>query len=593
MEILNVSFTRSRKGNLSDSEDSDDYSDSNESRTVNMTHIKLDKNFLEDSMREEYDDKLREKDDTIDDLRYELEKQQKRNFDDFRKYNALNNNFNDYKKEANSKINDLKRQVDRYRVNYNNYLDMKDRNEDLEDENYDLNNEINRLKRDASYNNSRYNRLLAESNSQQNYLYNQLNQYKQAQVMNANNMMLINQQYNMLYQEKERLNQLNNLKDMQIMQLQQQLAKANQGNDNITNNFNNFPSNYDVGKNINSYNNYSNEIIIKIVSMDQSIEKEIKCYENQSFQKVEESFLEMCPQLRNKKITFLANGNKVSKYKSVKENNIINGIKVICIINENDNNDNIYNNYYNNNYDENNYHINNSNYNSDSNNNQNITYSSPLNNSSNNVPLAYTTIATNTNPLSYNTYNELPTYSQVPEINTYTTTTMNESSLPNNYISSIPIYIQVPEINATTTTTTTENQLPYNSINAIPTYSQVPELNTYITTSNQSTSYSVVPSSISISNQNYNNNYSTTSTPTPINIVPVVSSQNISLVPLVNTTLNEGENSNYTSSNSTTQNYMSVVPFVYTTAVPISVVPIVQLGQVSENNNYNYDSNYY
>ena len=144
MQFLNISYNSKLQD--SDDDDSENSDDSRITKSLNITHIKIDNNFLQNSIRDEYDDKLREKDDTIDDLRYELENQKKRNFEGFLEYRNLNKEFNDYQKEANSVINNLQSKVNRYKINYNDYMDLKDRNEDLLDENDDLYKEINRLK---------------------------------------------------------------------------------------------------------------------------------------------------------------------------------------------------------------------------------------------------------------------------------------------------------------------------------------------------------------------------------------------------------------------------------------------------------------
>ena len=122
----------------SDDDDSENSNDSNRTKLIQLDSSY----FLLNSIRDEYDDKLREKDDTIDDLRYELENQKKRNFEGFLEYRNLNKEFNDYQKEANSVINNLQSKVNRYKINYNDYMDLKDRNEDLLDENDDLYKEI-------------------------------------------------------------------------------------------------------------------------------------------------------------------------------------------------------------------------------------------------------------------------------------------------------------------------------------------------------------------------------------------------------------------------------------------------------------------
>ena len=102
MEILNVSFN-SRIYNSDE--------DVEEDVRLNITGIKINKSFSSRTEREEYEDKLQEKDEIIDDLRDELDRKERRQFEDFRKYQSLNNNFNDYKYETNIKMRNLENQV--------------------------------------------------------------------------------------------------------------------------------------------------------------------------------------------------------------------------------------------------------------------------------------------------------------------------------------------------------------------------------------------------------------------------------------------------------------------------------------------------
>ena len=62
MEVFNLSFN---------SEEND--SEGSRISSLNIVGIKMNNNLLENSIREEYEDKLQEKDDIIDDLRDEVE----------------------------------------------------------------------------------------------------------------------------------------------------------------------------------------------------------------------------------------------------------------------------------------------------------------------------------------------------------------------------------------------------------------------------------------------------------------------------------------------------------------------------------------
>ena len=159
MELFNISIDSKR----SDSEGS-------RRSSISVVGLRMDKNFFENSIREEYKDKLQEKDDIIDDLRDEVEFRQKREFDAFHKYNNIKDDFDDYKYSTNLKMKKMQNQLDQYRRQNRDYQDLKYRNEDLEDENYDLNNEIRRLKNDVNDSNMRYNQMLSQQNARENLL---------------------------------------------------------------------------------------------------------------------------------------------------------------------------------------------------------------------------------------------------------------------------------------------------------------------------------------------------------------------------------------------------------------------------------------
>ena len=66
--------------------------------------------------------------------------------------------------------------------------------------------------------------------------------------------------------------------------------------------------------------------------MNQSIKKEIECYETELFSKVEEKLFKKCPQLIGKRITYIAAGNALDRSKTVKENKLINNLPIIMNI---------------------------------------------------------------------------------------------------------------------------------------------------------------------------------------------------------------------------------------------------------------------
>ena len=178
MELLNISF-ESRRMNDSDS-------DSEERNSLNITEIKIDKNFLEQSIRDEYDDRLQEKENEIEDLREEVKYSRQRELDALNKYKNLEEDYDDYKYFANSTIEGLRNQIEDSEYHQRNYQNLRDENEDLLDKNENLNNKINRMREDANDNNIRFNQILNQKNAEQSFLVNQLNAYHTANQLNIN-----------------------------------------------------------------------------------------------------------------------------------------------------------------------------------------------------------------------------------------------------------------------------------------------------------------------------------------------------------------------------------------------------------------------
>ena len=452
-----------------------------------------DKDSLEESIREEYDEKLQEKDDTIRDLQNELGRSNRRQFEDFIKINNLQRNLNNYQNEANIRIRNLENQVDRYKINYNKFQDLKYENDDLLDENDYLNEQIKDLK------------------YEKNNLRNRIDEYERVNEINNNNIMMINQKYNNLLQD-------NKIQESMIYNLQRELAQANQKNEELSNKINNLEK-INTIQSINNYqqfnfnNNYyfnknnSNEININFVSQDQTINTMISCLDNEIFSNVEERLIQQNPKIMGKKLLFLANGSKISKTKTVKENNITNGLKVVLIViekkYEGNSSNNNYNTYYNNEindqYNFSNTQINNFDF------QNNTTYIDTIN-SNLNIPTT-TTIATNSNPYDYS----VPTA-------TYDTFQENNNNYPNTITNTVETtdFIPFGTKQTITTNTTQENNVYEATTKAIPSI----EVGTLTTSPNQENN--VYASTIE--------NYSTS----PISFVPeVITSPNQEIMLIV------------------------------------------------------------
>ena len=76
------------------------------------------------------------------------------------------------------------------------------------------------------------------------------------------------------------------------------------------------------------------KIYVYLSSTDQYINYATSCYNTDPFEIIEEQLYSKFPQLKNKNVLFLANGNVIKKSLSLEENKINNGTHIL--INEND-----------------------------------------------------------------------------------------------------------------------------------------------------------------------------------------------------------------------------------------------------------------
>ena len=81
------------------------------------------------------------------------------------------------------------------------------------------------------------------------------------------------------------------------------------------------------------------DIIVHFISQDQSINNAIKNNKFSPFHKIENKLYDQFPDYKNKRCYFLGNGNRIKLLKTLKENNIENGNKIIIVIDEDDDDD--------------------------------------------------------------------------------------------------------------------------------------------------------------------------------------------------------------------------------------------------------------
>ena len=160
----------------------------------------------------------------------------------------------------------------------------------------------------------------------------------------------------------------NNSKDNEILKLKKELNEAKQTIEqqkikiqNLENQINNINSNNNIiiqnykniinqkkqelnnlkskiqNNNISSKINYidiNRMMTVNFISMDSKIHFAIPCLDTDTFAEVEEKLYKQFPEYRETNNSFLANGQKVLRFKTIKENKIGNGLPVTMNIPE-------------------------------------------------------------------------------------------------------------------------------------------------------------------------------------------------------------------------------------------------------------------
>jgi len=89
-------------------------------------------------------------------------------------------------------------------------------------------------------------------------------------------------------------------------------------------------------QNINSQNKQYIDInkimTVNFISMDQKIHFAISCIDTNTFAEVEEKLYKQFPEYRETNNNFLANGQQVLRFKTIRQNNIGNGFPVTMVI---------------------------------------------------------------------------------------------------------------------------------------------------------------------------------------------------------------------------------------------------------------------
>ena len=174
-------------------------------------------------------------------------------------------------------------------------------------------------------------------------------------MMEQNNMKMNNQMIkdkdNEILNLKNELNKANKIIENQttkINDLQNQLNNLNNiiNNNNISiENYKNIINQKDeelnkLKSNNNVYNNIKNKelfsldqiISISFISTDESVYFSVPCISSNTFSEIEEKLYQKYPEYRETNNKFLVNGKEISRFKTIAQNKIENGLPVTMII---------------------------------------------------------------------------------------------------------------------------------------------------------------------------------------------------------------------------------------------------------------------
>ena len=143
-----------------------------------------------------------------------------------------------------------------------------------------------------------------------------------------------------LKNELDKANKIIEQQKITINNLQNQLNNINNNNKSYQNIINQKEQELNKLKlelqNINSQNKQYIDInkmmTVNFISMDQKIHFAVSCIGTNTFAEVEEKLYKQFPEYRETNNSFLANGQQVLRFKTIRQNNIGNGFPVTMII---------------------------------------------------------------------------------------------------------------------------------------------------------------------------------------------------------------------------------------------------------------------
>ena len=135
---------------------------------------------------------------------------------------------------------------------------------------------------------------------------------------------------------KNELDKANKIIEQQKITINKLKNQLNNINNNIKSNQNIINQKEQELQNINSQNRQYIDInkimTVNFISMDQKLHFAVPCIDINTFAEVEEKLYKQFPEYRETNNSFLANGQQVLRFKTIRQNNIGNGFPVTMVI---------------------------------------------------------------------------------------------------------------------------------------------------------------------------------------------------------------------------------------------------------------------
>ena len=244
-----------------------------------------------------------------------------------------------------------------FRVEFNKYLSKKNFREYIKEKKFDI-NKINQNQIIFNSNNQKIGdvilvkqlneikkmisifqedkRIINNNRINNTNIYNRYNELLfNFNLMKRDNIKLIKE----LNEEKEKVNELNNKivllqdykdrKSTKLLEFKKLIEKQNKELEELKNNNNNDNNDNNNDNLLKTINANENIIAINFTSMDQQLRYCIPCKNTDLFVRIEEILYNEYPEYKDYDTYFIANGNKVKRFKNMDENGIKSGDNII------------------------------------------------------------------------------------------------------------------------------------------------------------------------------------------------------------------------------------------------------------------------